>query len=59
MKLNGILKDYINHEVVVATREDEYNGTLTDVGEDYIRLFDGNSECIISLAFVESVTKDD
>ncbi len=58
MTLSEALKNYIDRECTVTTRNDEYDGVLTEVGEGYIKINDGFSECFINIISVESVTFD-
>lgn len=58
MKFREALKGFIDHEVTVTTREDEYCGILTEIGDDYVRIYDGTSDCLINLVAIESVTND-
>lgn len=58
MKIEEAVKSYLNKECTVTTRDDEYDGTLTDVGEGYIKINDGISDCFINLNKVESIAFD-
>lgn len=58
MKFEDALKRYLNRECVVTTRDDEYVGILTEIGEEYILLIDEESEYLLNIAFVESVSVD-
>lgn len=58
MKLIEAVQRFLNRDCVVTTREDEYCGILTEIGEDYICLIDGESDCLINTAFVESISSD-
>lgn len=56
--MNELLKRYINRECTITTRNDEYDGVLTEVGEGYVLISDGMSDCILNIAHIESVSFD-
>ena len=56
MTLNEALKNYLDCECTITTRADEYVGLLTEVGEGYVMINDGISECLVNLTYIESVS---
>ncbi len=56
MFLKDTLKKYIEKECTVTTRDDEYDGVLTEVGEDFVAINDGISVCFVNLKAIESIS---
>lgn len=56
MFLKDALKKYINKECTVTTREDEYDGILVEVGDDYIEMNDGAFSFFVTFKAIESVS---
>ncbi len=58
MKLEEAIRKFIDYECTITTRDDEYDGVLTEIGEGYIKINDGDSECFLNLKYVESISFD-
>jgi hypothetical protein len=56
MFLKDALKKYINKECTVTTRNDEYDGVLVEVGDDYIEINDEFSSCFVTIKAIETIS---
>lgn len=59
MNLEEALKNYIDRSCTITTRDDEYDGTLVEVGNGYVKINDDISDCLVNLTYVESVSFDE
>ncbi len=59
MKFQEAIKRFLNCDCLVTTHDDEYTGVLTEVGDDYILLVDEDEQCLLNLAFVESISPEE
>lgn len=56
MFLKDALKKFVEKECTITTRNDEYDGVLVEVGEDFVEINDGVSACFVSIKAIESVS---
>lgn len=59
MYLKEVLKKYVEKNCTITTRNDEYDGVLMEVGDDFAEINDGDSVCFVNLNAIESVSFDE
>lgn len=54
-KIEDALQRYLNRECTVYTVDEEFEGTLSEIGEGFILLRDDDSDCIINISNITGV----